>query len=166
MTDDLVKCNWCGDECEESEGKYEKDMGFLCHYCIQGIESREGPLDFEESEYDYEWEENPWEEVATKTVKDGDGYSTSYTWYRAEVDGEEKHIFMFGDYEPDENYADWVCETENEAQEWFDNYHGFDDDLDESKLTETADGKDELWNQLNNNKKTPIIIGCLFYKYN
>lgn len=164
MTDDLIKCNWCGDEYEESEGKYEKDMGFLCNHCIQGIESREGPLDFEESEYDYEWEENPWEEVESKTVKDEDGYSTSYTWYKAVVDGEEKHIFMFGDYEPDENYADWECETEEEAQEWFDSYNGFEDDLDESQLTETADGKDELWNQLNNNESAYMTLANIVKK--
>lgn len=68
-----------------------------------------------------------WEEVASKSVHDSDGFTTDYTWY---TDG-DKHIFMFGDkdvYEPDEDYADWVCETEQQAQDWFDTYTGFESD--------------------------------------
>ena len=41
---------------------------------------------------------------------------------------------MFGDsdvYEPDEDYADWVAETEKEASDWFDNYQGFSDEDDD-----------------------------------
>lgn len=68
---------------------------------------------------------NPdWALVSCKSVEDSDGFITDYCWY---TDG-DKHIFMFGDsdlYEPNEDYADWVCETEEEAKEWFDNYEGF-----------------------------------------
>lgn len=87
-----------------------------------------------------------WKQVATKSVRDADGFTTEYTWY---TNG-DLHIFMFGDsdlVEPDETYADWTCETEQEAQEWFSSYNGFEDeddepsffdsDLDEEMLTES-----------------------------
>ena len=75
-------------------------------------------------DYDYK-DQHPWTLVKKKDVRDSDGFLTDYAWY---TDG-EKHIFMFGDvdmYNPDEDYADWVAETEQEATEWFDNYHGFE----------------------------------------
>ena len=75
---------------------------------------------------DHDYKDTPsWTFVKKKDVRDADGFLTDYAWY---TDG-EKHIFMFGDvdvYEPDEDYADWVTETEHEAEEWFDNYHGFE----------------------------------------
>ena len=43
------------------------------------------------------------------------------------------YFFMFGDkdlYDPDPAYADWECETKEEADEWFDSYNGFDEDED------------------------------------
>lgn len=71
-----------------------------------------------------------WKQVETKSVRDADGFMTEYTWY---TNG-DLHIFMFGDsdlVEPDEAYADWTCETEQEAQEWFSSYNGFEDEDDE-----------------------------------
>lgn len=68
-----------------------------------------------------------WTEVDSKEVLDSDGFTTDYTWY---TNG-EKHIFMFGDkevYEPDEDYADWVTESEIEATDWFNSYEGFNED--------------------------------------
>jgi hypothetical protein len=68
-----------------------------------------------------------WELVKSKSVMDSDGFMTDYSWY---TNG-EKHIFMFGDtdvYEPDEDYADWVAETEEEAANWFETYKGFEDE--------------------------------------
>ena len=68
-----------------------------------------------------------WELVKSKSVMDSDGFMTDYSWY---TNG-DKHIFMFGDidlYEPDEDYADWVAETEEEATNWFETYKGFDDE--------------------------------------
>lgn len=68
-----------------------------------------------------------WELVKSKSVMDSDGFMTDYSWY---TNG-EKHIFMFGDtdvYEPDEDYADWVAETEEEAASWFETYKGFEDE--------------------------------------
>lgn len=77
-----------------------------------------------------------WKQVATKSVRDADGFMTEYTWY---TNG-DLHIFMFGDsalVEPDETYADWTCETEQEAQEWFDSYSGFEEEEDEPSFFET-----------------------------
>ena len=68
-----------------------------------------------------------WQFVKSKDVMDSDGFMTEYTWY---TDG-SKHIFMFGDidlYEPDEDYADWTADSEQEAAEWFNSYRGFEDE--------------------------------------
>lgn len=79
---------------------------------------------------DYDYKENDptqWDIVKVKTVKDSDGFNTEYAWYTNGV----KHIFMFGDtdiVEPDEDYADWVAESDKEASDWFDNYYGFEDE--------------------------------------
>ena len=78
--------------------------------------------------YDYK-ENDPqqWHLVKCKEVMDSDGFLTDYCWYT----NNNKHIFMFGDkdvYEPDEDYADWECDTEERASEWFDNYEGFVED--------------------------------------
>ena len=76
-------------------------------------------------------ENGVWIERASKNVMDSDGFTTDYTWY-TNKDG--KHIFMFGDKEietPDEDYADWECESEQCAREWFDNYNGFETEDDE-----------------------------------
>lgn len=83
---------------------------------------------------EYEYKENDaeqWELVKKKEVLDSDGFMTEYSWYTNGV----KHIFMFGDsdiYEPDEDYADWVVDSEEEASEWFDNYQGFSDESESS----------------------------------
>lgn len=83
-----------------------------------------------------------WRPVATKSVRDFDGFMTEYTWY---TDG-ENHIFMFGDtdfIEPSQEYADFWCDSERVAQEWFDSYTGFeeeDEDLEENvTLNESFD---------------------------
>lgn len=41
-------CSWCGQPLPKSEMKKEKDIGYLCNHCARGLESREGPLDFED----------------------------------------------------------------------------------------------------------------------
>lgn len=81
---------------------------------------------------DYDYKDNDpsiWKLVKSKQVLDSDGFQTDYTWY---TDG-KKHIFMFGDSditEPDPDYSDWEADTEEEAQEWFNSYTGFADELD------------------------------------
>ena len=70
--------------------------------------------------------DSEWVEVKSKTVQDFDGYDTDYTLY---TNG-ELWVCMFGDsdlYEPDPDYADFVTENEDEANEWFDSYKGFEE---------------------------------------
>lgn len=84
---------------------------------------------------DYDTKDNDasqWELVKVKSVMDSDGFMTDYAWYTNE--DKDKHIFMFGDTDftaPDEDYADWVAETESEANEWFNSYTGFAEDEDD-----------------------------------
>lgn len=69
-----------------------------------------------------------WYELASKSVTDSDGFLTDYTLYEYQGrrdDVEYPYLCMFGDkdlYEPDEGYADWSGETEEEAWDWFNNY--------------------------------------------
>lgn len=84
----------------------------------------------------------------TKTVLDSNGFSTEYTMYGYNGDdsSKSKFIFMFGDsdlYEPDEDYADWTCDTREEAIEWFNDYRGpgEDDDI----YTATSIQASEYW---------------------
>lgn len=76
-----------------------------------------------------------WEEVATKTVEDSDGFLTDYVWY---TNG-DKHVFIFGDSDicrPEDGYFDWEvdivegkeAEAYKEAQGWFNSYNGFADE--------------------------------------
>ena len=74
-------------------------------------------------------EDSNWRELASKSVLDSDGFYTDYTLY---TNG-STFICMFGDkdiYEPDEAYADYETENEEEAYSWFDNYEGFADEDD------------------------------------
>lgn len=93
--------------------------------------------DFDVDGDEYDWSEE-WTEVKSKSVPDSDGFMTDYTMYRNRADG--SFIFMFGDKEiniPSADYADWSAETEKEANEWFDNYNGFEDedeDIDDVQL--------------------------------
>ena len=76
-----------------------------------------------------------------KHVKDSDGFLTDYTWwYDAATD---QHIFIFGDsevYTPEDTSPDWETDSEDTAQEWWDNYVGpyEDDDLDEGLFNKLA----------------------------
>lgn len=71
--------------------------------------------------------------IISKQVMDSDGFYTDYTMYYNP--DEDNYFFMFGDedvYGPDPDYADWTCDTNEEATEWYNNYNGFEDeDLDE-----------------------------------
>lgn len=87
----------------------------------------------------------------SKSVEDSDGFFTDYTMYFNTENG--KYVFVFGDkdtYRPEDGDFDWECDTEEEAREWFDSYQGFsdededvtdgfDNDLDESKVTNESD---------------------------
>ena len=94
------------------------------------------------------YNDEEWVEVDSKSVMDSDGFYTDYTWY---TNG-KRHIFIFGDseiYIPEDSDYDWEIEiypgyedkAMKEAQEWFDNYKGFDEDesLNESTVITDAD---------------------------
>lgn len=69
------------------------------------------------------------EEIASKSVPDSNGFYTDYTMYRDIETGE--YVFVFGDkdvYTPDQGYFDWTCDTEEEAWSWYDNYTGLADE--------------------------------------
>lgn len=44
--EEIIKCQWCGEECDPDEGRYEENMGFLCDTCIRALESRGEELNF------------------------------------------------------------------------------------------------------------------------
>lgn len=86
-----------------------------------------GAFDIEDDQY------SDWRELASKSVEDSDGFNTDYTLY---TNG-STFICMFGDkdiYEPDEAYADYETENEEEAYSWFDNYEGFADEDDDDEF--------------------------------
>ena len=41
-------CGWCGEKLPLSDLKKERDFGYLCNHCARGLQSREGPLNFED----------------------------------------------------------------------------------------------------------------------
>ena len=94
-------------------------------------------------------------ELDSKQVRDSDGYLTDYTMYLRVIttadrwfeylkspeakkgilwdDFDTSYVFVFGDkdfYEPQDGNFDWECDSEAEANEWFDNYNGFDEEED------------------------------------
>jgi len=85
-----------------------------------------------------EWNESPYRFIKSKEVRDNDGFITDYTWYYDERDG--VHFFMFGDrdlYTPNRDYADWECDTYEEAEEWFYDY-GTEEYIDDGRFYEGA----------------------------
>ncbi len=69
-------------------------------------------------------------EIATKQVRDSDGFWTDYTLYEM-LDG--GYGCVFGDkdiYTPETSYWDETFDSYEEAINWFDNYTGFDDEED------------------------------------
>lgn len=71
--------------------------------------------------------------VKSKEVYDSDGWRTEYTMYQDNYD-DDHFVFVFGDsdlYDPNDGYEefDWECDSRQEAEEWFDNYEGFEDEL-------------------------------------
>lgn len=90
-------------------------------------------------------EDSNWRELASKSVEDSDGFNTDYTLY---TNG-QTYICMFGDkdiYEPDQAYADYETENEEEAYSWFDNYEGFEDQEDDNDLVFIDNRKSSIVN--------------------
>ena len=83
-----------------------------------------------DSDYTYE---DRYERIKSKSVPDFNGFYTDYTMY---YDNEEdRFVFIFGDndiYDPYNSEPDWECETEEEAEDWYNDYNGFEDDLNEN----------------------------------
>lgn len=91
-------------------------------------------------------------EVDSKTVPDSDGFMTDYTMYHKYTttnkeffdfiktykeggypdEWSDGYVFVLGDkelYDPYESDDfDYVCESKQEAYEWFDDYNGFEDE--------------------------------------
>lgn len=73
--------------------------------------------------------EGQYEKVRSKMVPDSDGFMTDYTMYYDTVN--DRYVFVFGDnevYKPEDEDFDWECETEEQANDWFDSYTGFAED--------------------------------------
>lgn len=147
-----------GDECwlmeitQYSRGDYEirsdnmrRDSYFNIEECdkINAAYEADGLIDDEENDI-----QDSWAELESKSVADSDGFYTDYTLY---TNG-DRFICMFGDndlYEPDEDYADFETESEDEAWEWFNSFEGItDDDEDEDSdwmndiMSSTSTGSD------------------------
>lgn len=61
----------------------------------------------------------------SKSVEDSNGFLSEYTWWQSEITGHS--VFYFDDTQ------DWETETEQEAQDWFDNYSTNWDDEEDMK---------------------------------
>lgn len=81
------------------------------------------------------WLPSEYEKMSSKEVYDQDGFTDIYEWWMNPESGHSK--FFFGDTE------DWETDSLEEAQEWFDNYHGFEDD--EDAFEAIASQKKEQW---------------------
>lgn len=115
----MTDCPSCGDT------SFDSKKG-ICNKCS-----------YKESWFDDEDEESEYEFVSRKYVTDSDGFQTEYTWYKS-PDG--LNVFVFGDsdfYRPEDGNFDYEEENDEVAQQWFDSYNGFDDDLDEKVITES-----------------------------
>ena len=80
-----------------------------------------------------------YKQIAWKPVYDSDGFTADYTMYMKVDPNNENNIVsfvcVFGDsdiYRPDDGDYDFETDSYEEALEWFDDYKGFEDDLDES----------------------------------
>lgn len=88
------------------------------------VEASDGKFDYD----DYLQETA--REIATKQVRDSDGFWTDYTLYEM-LDGGYGCIFGDKDvYTPETSYWDETFDSREEAINWFDNYTGFDDEED------------------------------------
>ena len=79
-------------------------------------------------------DDDNYEFISSKSVLDSDGFYTDYTWYKNQ-DG--LNVFVFGDsdiYKPEDGYIDHEEEDDSAAQEWFDSYNGFEEDIVDENL--------------------------------
>ena len=122
----------------KNEGKGKAILSALKDYLFFEIGDPNFQAQYESLKEDIDAEE--WEEVAAKTVEDSDGFLTDYVWYT----NRDKHVFIFGDsdiYRPEDGYFDWEvdivegkeAEAYKEAQDWFNSYSGFTEELQEAQ---------------------------------
>lgn len=114
------------------------DDGYSNESMDEAIGSNEDPawLYDDTPEYRLDNDSEDWERVASKSVTDSDGFQTDYTMYK---NSDGKYIFIFGDsdlYEADPDYADYEADNEEEAQEWFDDYRGPGEDIEDGTYPE------------------------------
>ena len=98
------------------------------------------------------YEDDTWEFVSSKSVRDSDGFFTEYTLYYNPQ--EDRYVCIFGDsdlYDPTNTEPDFECEEKWEAFEWFNDYVGPGEDEDdwmdedvESSCTVTASENDTM----------------------
>ena len=120
------------------------------------------------NEYWDKIEDTPYYKVASKSVMDSDGFWTEYTMYYDEDNN--NYFFIFGDsdlYGPDPNYADWECDSNEEAVEWYNNYNGFEDDEDdfEVDMDEAAKESTETSLELDENLFEDLLVESPVRKY-
>lgn len=124
-----------------SEEDAKKKFAEYCPHCSidrvqKGRLAFEAPYigpDFEENMGWDEKETPRYEVIDSKSVLDSDGFYTDYTLYHDNE--EDKYLCIFGDedlYTPSNTEPDVEFDTEKEAIEWFVNYNGFDEDVDEN----------------------------------
>lgn len=120
------------------------------------------------NEYWDKIEDTPYYKVASKSVMDSDGFWTEYTMYYDEDNN--NYFFIFGDsdlYGPDPNYADWECDSNEEAVEWYNNYNGFEDDEDdfEVDMDEAVKESTETSLELDENLFEDLLVESPVRKY-
>ena len=117
-----------GDTVFEKDGEDISDTYTATHNYL--FTKKYSVNEFYDSDYTYE---DRYERIKSKSVPDFNGFYTDYTMY---YDNEEdKFVFIFGDndiYDPYNSEPDWECETEEEAEDWYNDYNGFEDDLNEN----------------------------------
>ena len=131
--DDVEDC-----ECESDE---EGDP-YLTSTMFENIDSEDPEVKVTEYDklssafLDSDLEEaGQYELIARKTIRDADGFTTDYSWYRDTRSDEDRYVMVFGDsdiYQPEDGEFDVEFDNYEVAEEWFNNYNGFEDeDIDE-----------------------------------
>lgn len=134
---------WAKEELTESSDNYYEYKGYTITFANNGecsVISPEGKhlrgnmadaeaREFIDSMNESFLDDDNYEYISSKSVQDSDGFYTDYTWYKRN-DG--VNVFVFGDrdiYKPADGYTDHEEENDDAAQEWFDSYNGFEEDI-------------------------------------
>lgn len=97
------------------------------------------------TESDEDRNDQEFEIVDTKRVRDVDGFLTDYIWIKLS-DGTNQFFLVDKDYfeDPTQFEPDWETDSDAEAQEWYDNY-----DEDEVKVDESVVIKESIYDNKN-----------------